>query len=680
MSIFDYNNSSQDNSTVKRNFSLSANPNTYVDRDSETTKILNRIENSAATVVGISGVRGSGKSSLALKVLSETKKKDYLTLLIHSPVGYEPREFLITVFRRVCEEVIFELERTLHKNTSIRQLGTREYLSQLRPILSLTIATAVVLYSVLAAYRYIQTNNDISKAQTEIETIQAKIDEINSDLNDLENKNSVPIQEANRLIVEYNLVNIQSISSTVPSIIPASAITTSAIVTSSITTSSITTTAALLFTLLFNKRAEYSGSLEYAQESKDIASFYQSNILSTLPALGITILTLSFFILLAPIAFDYVPVLRTIPLFFLRGMAYEYGLWRRSQRLLELLIYQTSFDTSSSAELTLGQLKSGLSRKKTFETRPLSLPGLTTEFGVYLGEISRGYKEKIVICLDELDKISTPQELDDLLKGIKGVLGSPQTHFILTVSEDALARFSSRRREERGIIESSFDEIVYLHRIDMEITNRIADIMLGSNSVSTDEIYRLNLFQCWLFGGGIPREIKRNIVFIEERGVNLSTSTSSDTWRALYESFIERQTHWAGRISNDSYQSYQYLTMLESIKDKGVPELSTAEIALQWCKDQISIWGQAYPLIIANQSSSKQLQERSDPKQEEIIFSRAALEMAIFTTGILFAFLIKSEEMLWKIQLLSRIFEFTSINVLFAGDLVEEYLKEQALL
>lgn len=51
------------------------------------------------------------------------------------------------------------------------------------------------------------------------------------------------------------------------------------------------------------------------------------------------------------------------------------GYGEEAKDYFELLIYQTSFDTSSSAELTLGQLKSGLSRKKTFETRPLSLPG-----------------------------------------------------------------------------------------------------------------------------------------------------------------------------------------------------------------------------------------------------------------------------------------------------------------
>src|SRR6476646_7807864 len=89
---------------VVGDLSLRANPDTYLDRATESSDILNKIERSSASVIGISGPRGAGKSSLALKVLKQCEERGYFTLLIHSPTGYEPRDFLLSVFQRICEE------------------------------------------------------------------------------------------------------------------------------------------------------------------------------------------------------------------------------------------------------------------------------------------------------------------------------------------------------------------------------------------------------------------------------------------------------------------------------------------------------------------------------------------------------------------------------------------------
>ncbi len=54
----------------------------------------------------------------------------------------------------------------------------------------------------------------------------------------------------------------------------------------------------------------------------------------------------------------------------------------------------------------------------------------------------------VLICFDELDKIDGPEQLDLLLRGIKGILGRENTHFLFTVSDDAIARFIVRRLRE----------------------------------------------------------------------------------------------------------------------------------------------------------------------------------------------------------------------------------------
>ena len=130
----------------------------------------------------------------------------------------------------------------------------------------------------------------------------------------------------------------------------------------------------------------------------------------------------------------------------------EPELRRIALRIAERLRYQTS----QTMSVGLGVSVANLGGRRKMETRPLSLPGVASEFVTFLDHITDAYK-KAVICLDELDKIGNTDDLEDLMRGIKPILGRRNTHFILTVSEDALARFTTHRRIGRGMLESSFE-------------------------------------------------------------------------------------------------------------------------------------------------------------------------------------------------------------------------------
>jgi len=149
------------------------------------------------------------------------------------------------------------------------------------------------------------------------------------------------------------------------------------------------------------------------------------------------------------------------------------GLYSLAKSLLEHLKYQATITSSQDASLDLWKLATKFARSKQLETRPISMPGLTADFNTFLNNASDVFGGKSVICLDELDKIIDPDQLEELLKGVKGILGQSRSHFLLTVSEDALARFSTRRRSERDVLESSFDEIIHLNRVNFGISKHI---------------------------------------------------------------------------------------------------------------------------------------------------------------------------------------------------------------
>jgi hypothetical protein len=119
------------------------------------------------------------------------------------------------------------------------------------------------------------------------------------------------------------------------------------------------------------------------------------------------------------------------------------------------------------------------------------------------------------------------------LKGIKGILGQENSHFILTVSEDAMAFFNERLSRERSLVESSFEEIVYLDRLNRDVTNKLIRRSLGVTEGNSEAFLR-NCTVQWIFAGGIPREIKRNLFTSFSHNISMNDNSSVELWRLLY--------------------------------------------------------------------------------------------------------------------------------------------------
>ncbi|MEU9016639.1 NACHT domain-containing protein [Actinomadura sp. NPDC048394] len=92
-----------------------------------------------------------------------------------------------------------------------------------------------------------------------------------------------------------------------------------------------------------------------------------------------------------------------------------------------------------------------------------SLPGLVAGFQELLtmvGTERRASRNKVVIGVDELDKIATAGEAEQFLNDLKVIFGVPGCYFLVTVSEDALAAFGRRSLSVRDTFDSAFDTVV----------------------------------------------------------------------------------------------------------------------------------------------------------------------------------------------------------------------------
>lgn len=145
-----------DNYPINNNqlpISIYPDPAYYVDTQGRAKILEKYIDTSNGGVIGITGVRGAGKTALLQKVISELKGK-YYTLHITSPVHSSDRmEFFMMVCQEVCTKVIDDIEEKIFhfKETSISK-GLKALISFIR-LFIIFIAIIMCIWEINSHYQ-----------------------------------------------------------------------------------------------------------------------------------------------------------------------------------------------------------------------------------------------------------------------------------------------------------------------------------------------------------------------------------------------------------------------------------------------------------------------------------------------------------------------------------------------
>jgi hypothetical protein len=221
------------------------------------------------------------------------------------------------------------------------------------------------------------------------------------------------------------------------------------------------------------------------------------------------------------------------------------GLIRTTEGVIRMLDYNITRSRSAQVEVPLLQKITGsFSFSEQQQERSLTLPGLTAHYIKYIQEVQDVLEKvygsrKLIICIDELDKINEPEQVGNVLREIKGALYVEDCFYLLSISEDAVRAFKSRFVEERDIFESTFDEIMFLERFDLETCEKVAFRRIAEMDRDIDESENnLDLTEAtWIaavVSTGVPREFLRNmrVIITEKHGVKELDATSA--WHALF--------------------------------------------------------------------------------------------------------------------------------------------------
>ncbi|WP_436532197.1 hypothetical protein [Actinoplanes sp. HUAS TT8] len=136
-------------------------------------------------------------------------------------------------------------------------------------------------------------------------------------------------------------------------------------------------------------------------------------------------------------------------------------------------------------------------------------PQLVSDFQEFLGLVGLDLRTRtgrkyarVVICIDELDKISSAEQAEQFLNEVKTVFGVDGCVFLVAVSEDALSSFARRALSARTTFDTAFDDVITLRRFDLADTRRL----LVQRVLRLPEPY---IWLCHCLSGGLPRDLNR---------------------------------------------------------------------------------------------------------------------------------------------------------------------------
>ena len=221
--------------------------------------------------------------------------------------------------------------------------------------------------------------------------------------------------------------------------------------------------------------------------------------------------------------------------------------------------------------------------------RDLTLPGLTARYFSLLNSIGYHYNRKVIIVVDELDKISDTDQVKALLTEIKGALFAKGSFYLISISEDAARSFRYRLTTGRDIFESTFDEIIEVRQMNVEA----ACAMMLNREKNLDESTRIGE-ECMpviaLFAGGIPREIIRGLRTLSFSLRNNSKPTPNWAAQKLLHYEIDEWIYHIGETNLSGEDTVKLraiatdiLATLSNIKKSETPNYSKLMVGLEHC-------------------------------------------------------------------------------------------------
>jgi len=173
--------------------------------------------------------------------------------------------------------------------------------------------------------------------------------------------------------------------------------------------------------------------------------------------------------------------------------------------LIAIRFQQTiSSDWSGTISLGGGNIPVGLQSQWTqgasWARQPQTYPELVGRFREFATSITQRYR--VVIGIDELDKLESGVKAERFLNDIKGIFGIRECYFLVSVSEDAAASFDRRGLPFRDVFDTCFDSVITVSYLN----HAAAKQLLYGRVIGWPMPF---IALCHVLSGGLARDLVR---------------------------------------------------------------------------------------------------------------------------------------------------------------------------
>ncbi|HKS26491.1 MAG TPA: hypothetical protein VJS44_01665 [Pyrinomonadaceae bacterium] len=402
--------------------------------------------------IGIAGPRGSGKTTLLRlfcgpkRTIKEIQGKPVLPVLVSAPVEYEPRDFILYLFSSICQSVL-DMENVEYQRWPVLEFSQNGEQNEnpaeksladsfkviLRPVLPLAFYLGLLLIALSLFTGYLLSAQPAQKQPTAAQAnSKAEQPTESNSSGDAANK-----PQENGFISFIKALGIQPGTILMWGIfIFAFSIAGAAILGEKIDVFILEKLLGhrlsnLIFKPYFNFRLRQQTQEDKKKEETEAAAAAEE-------------------------------------------AAHQTGLAGDAMKLRDSMKFQMSYTAgwSGALKLPIG-VETSTNRAITMSRNQLSMPEIVYYLTKFLETIATKYK--VIIGIDELDKLESDESAQQFLNEIKSVFGVDNCFYLISVSENAMSNFERRGLPFRDAFDSSFDVIIYVDYLNFEAAKNLIE-------------------------------------------------------------------------------------------------------------------------------------------------------------------------------------------------------------
>ena len=137
---------------------------------------------------------------------------------------------------------------------------------------------------------------------------------------------------------------------------------------------------------------------------------------------------------------------------------------------------------------------------------PWTMPELVGRLRDFLGDIAeaelRTRGRRVLVCIDEVDRIGSADEASKFLSEVKAIFGAPHCYFVVAIADELGIELSRRAIASRSVSDNAFDEIISVEPMTFGMCR---DLLTRRVLGFTESFVWLSL----VLSGGLPRDLIR---------------------------------------------------------------------------------------------------------------------------------------------------------------------------